>query len=52
MPAKYDIGFEEALSLTLERLSPLKEVEKPIAEACGFTLAGDCHAGLPHQEVE
>jgi molybdopterin molybdotransferase len=44
MPKKYDIGFEEALSLTIERLSPLKAVAKPIAEACGFALAEDCHA--------
>jgi len=44
MYEKYDIGFEEALTLTFERLSRLKAVKKPVAEACGFVLAEDCHA--------
>ena len=44
MPVKYDIGFEEALSLTLERVPLLGPVEKPVDEACGFALAEECRA--------
>lgn len=44
MTTKYDIGFEEALSLTLERLSSLKAIDIPVDEACGFVVAEDCHA--------
>ena len=44
MHARYDIGFEEALSLTLGRLSPLEALEIPVDEACGLVAAGDCRA--------
>lgn len=44
MPIKYDIGFEEALSLTLERLTPLEAIEIPVSEAYGLVLAEDCRA--------
>ncbi|MBW1903439.1 MAG: molybdopterin molybdotransferase MoeA [Deltaproteobacteria bacterium] len=44
MPEKYDIGFKEALSLTLERLSPLEAVDIPVDKACGFVTAEDCCA--------
>ena len=44
MPKKYDIGFEEALSLTMHRLSPLSAVSKTVDEAGGFVVAEDCRA--------
>ncbi len=44
MTTKYDIGFEAALSLTLERLFPLNAVDIPIGESCGFATAEDCCA--------
>ena len=46
MPSKYDIGFEEALSLTLDCLSPLKAFDVQVEEACGFVTAEDCHAAV------
>jgi len=44
MPTKYDIGFEEALSITLDCLGPSKTVDFPVEEACGFVAAEDCRA--------
>jgi len=44
MTTKYDIGFEEALTLTLDRLSTLKAIDIPVDEACCFVVAEDCHA--------
>ncbi len=44
MPSKYDVGFEQALSLTLDRLLPLEVIDIPIDKACGFAVAEDCHA--------
>ncbi|MCP4681330.1 MAG: molybdopterin molybdotransferase MoeA [Desulfobacterales bacterium] len=44
MPKQYDIGFEEALSATLDCLSVLAPVGLPIDKACGFVAAEDCIA--------
>ncbi len=41
---KYDIGLEEALSRTLERLPPLPPVEIEIDEAVGLAVAENCAA--------
>ncbi|MBW1852144.1 MAG: molybdopterin molybdotransferase MoeA [Deltaproteobacteria bacterium] len=44
MPAKFDIGFEEALSLAVERLFPLQAIDMAVEAACGFVSAEDCYA--------
>ena len=44
MPKKYDIGFEEALSLTIHRLLPPNAVSTPVDKAGGFVVAEDCRA--------
>ena len=41
---KYDIGLEEALSRTLERLTPLSSVEIEIDKAAGLVVAENCTA--------
>ncbi len=44
MAAKYDIGLEEALILTIDRLSSLQAVKVPVEDACGLVAAEDCLA--------
>ena len=44
MGAQYDIGFEEALSITLERLTPLAAVFLAVNEAVGLVAAESCLA--------
>jgi len=44
MSNKYDIGFEEALELTIKRLFPRNTVAIPVDKAGGFTVAEDCRA--------
>ncbi len=44
MGAQYDIGFEEALSITLERLTPLAPVSLAVNEAVGLAAAENCLA--------
>jgi molybdopterin molybdotransferase len=44
MCAKYDIGFEKALSKTLDRLTCLVPVKLPIDEVEGLVAAEDCIA--------
>lgn len=44
MCAQYDIGLEEALSRTLDRLTPLAAVSLPVNEAVGLVAAEDCFA--------
>ena len=41
---KYDIGLEEALSRTLERLTPLPPIDIEIDKAAGLIVAEDCIA--------
>ncbi|MHC4236698.1 MAG: molybdopterin molybdotransferase MoeA [Planctomycetota bacterium] len=41
---KYDIGLEEALSRTLERLIPLPLIDIEISEAAGLVVAENCVA--------
>ena len=44
MGAQYDIGFEEALSITLERLTPLAPVLLAVNEVVGLVAAESCLA--------
>ncbi len=44
MTTLYDIGFEEALAITLKRLSTHKTIDIRVDEACGFVVAEDCRA--------
>ena len=44
MGAQYDIGFEQALSITLDRLTPLAAVSLPVNEAVGLVAAENCLA--------
>ena len=39
---KYDIGFEEALSRVLGRLTQLASVDVGIDDAAGLVVAKDC----------
>lgn len=41
---KYDIGLEEALSRTLERLTPLSPIDIEIDKAVGLVVADNCVA--------
>lgn len=41
---KYDIGLNEALSITMERLTPLPPTDIEIHNAVGLTIARDCVA--------
>ena len=41
---KYDIGYEQALSNTLERLTPLPPIDIEIDKAAGLSVAKDCIA--------
>ena len=41
---KYDIGLEEALTRTLERLTPLTPIETKIENAVGLAVAEKCIA--------
>ena len=41
---KYDIGLEEALSRTLERLTPLSPIDIEIDKTVGLTVAENCIA--------
>jgi molybdopterin molybdotransferase len=41
---KYDIGLEQALSRTLERLTPLSPIDIEIDEAVGLAVAENCIA--------
>ena len=41
---KYDIGFEEAISRTLERLTALPSIDVEIEKAAGLTVAEKCVA--------
>ena len=43
---KYDIGFEEALSRTLQRLTPLSPIDIGIDNAVGLTVAENCIATI------
>ena len=43
---KYDIGLEEALSRTLERLTPLPSIDIEIDKAAGLTVAENCIATI------
>lgn len=42
--APCDFGFEEALRLTIETLSPLPPVTVPVLEAADFVTVEDCRA--------
>ncbi len=44
MGPQYDIGFEEALSTTLECLTPLAPVSLSVSEAAGLVAAENCLA--------
>lgn len=44
MGERYDIGFDEALSITLECLTPLAPVSLSVSKAVGLTAAEDCPA--------
>lgn len=44
MGTQYDIGFEEALSITLDRLMPLAAVSLAVNEAVGLVAAENCLA--------
>ena len=46
MSAKYDIGFEEALSRTVDRLCPLAAVDLPVDQVCGLAAAEDILAAV------
>ncbi|MHC4257532.1 MAG: hypothetical protein ACYSUH_03955 [Planctomycetota bacterium] len=41
---KYDIGLDEALSKTLERLNPLLPIDVEIEKAVGLAVAENCTA--------
>ncbi|MBW8016446.1 MAG: molybdopterin molybdotransferase MoeA [Planctomycetes bacterium] len=43
---KYDIGFEEALSKTLQRLTPLPPIDIEIDKAAGLAVAEKCIAAV------
>ena len=43
---KYDIGLEEALSKTLERLIPLPSMDIEIDKAAGLVVAERCIAAV------
>ena len=43
---RYDIGFEKALSMTLEHLAPLQPVDMPVQDVSGLVAAQDCRAAV------
>jgi len=46
MLEKHDIGFEEALSRTVQCLSPLTAVDLPVDQCCGLVSADDIVAAV------
>lgn len=46
MSDRYDVTFDRALALTLERLHPLAPVSRPVWKACDLVLAEDAVAAV------